>query len=34
LLSNYLLVQYKALVWNKEGNNGAGRELKRKALAN
>lgn len=34
LLSNYLLVQYKALVWNKEGSNGTAPETRRKALAN
>lgn len=34
LLSNYLLVQYKALVWNKEDGNGAVREPRQKAMAN
>ena len=33
LLSNYLLVQYKALVWNKEDGNGVVRESRRKALS-
>jgi len=34
LLSNYLLVQYKALVWNKDGEIAVIRDSRRKVMAN